>query len=133
VISAFSRETGLPLVLLDENIPLDLQQTEGWFAQRVIGQPESVQRVLDLLAVIKARLARPKKPLASLLFIGPTGTGKTEMAKALAEFLFSDAARLARFDLNQFNDPISIQRLIGGPFAGGNEGLLTARIREQPF
>jgi ATP-dependent Clp protease ATP-binding subunit ClpC len=133
VTAAFSRETGLPLMLLDDRVPLDLKQTRNWFSARVIGQPEAVNRVLDLLAMVKARLARPGKPLASFLFIGPTGTGKTEMAKALAEFLFGDSARLARFDLNEFSDPISIQRLIGGPAVGTAEGLLTARVREQPF
>ena len=133
VVAAFSRETGLPLVLLDDQVPLDLEATRDWFAQRVIGQSEAVARVLDLLALTKARLARPRKPLASLLFIGPTGTGKTEMAKALAAFLFGDAARMVRFDLNEFSDPVAVQRLIGGPGAADAEGLLTARVREQPF
>ncbi len=133
VITAFSRETGLPAVLLDDRLPLDLDATREWFDRRLIGQPEATTRVVDLLAVIKARLARPKKPLASFLFIGPTGTGKTELAKALATFLFGDPARLARFDLNQFNDPQSLQRLIGGVETGSAEGLLTARVREQPF
>ncbi|HXI71443.1 MAG TPA: AAA family ATPase [Verrucomicrobiae bacterium] len=133
VIAAFSRETGLPAVLLDDDVPLEFSATREWFARRVIGQPEAAERVVDLLLVIKARLARPRKPLASFLFIGPTGTGKTEMAKALAGFLFGDPARLVRFDLNEFNDPLAVQRLIGGPATGDAEGLLTARIREQPF
>src|SRR6185436_19571465 len=118
---------------LDDRVPLRLAETRDWFTGRVIGQPEAVNRALDLLATIKARLARPRKPLASFLFIGPTGVGKTEMAKELAEFLFGDAARLARFDLNEFSDPISVQRLIGGPASRDSEGLLTARVREQPF
>lgn len=133
VTTAFSRETGLPAVLLNDRISLDLVATHGWFSQRIVGQPEAVACMVDLLAVIKARLARPRKPLASFLFIGPTGTGKTELARVLAEFLFGDAARMARFDLNQFNNPLALQRLIGGPLAGGKEGLLTARVREQPF
>ena len=133
VISAFSRETGLPTVLLDDDVPLELQTTSDWFAKRVIGQPEAVERVVDLLVMIKARLARPRKPLASFLFIGPTGTGKTEMAKTMAGFLFGDPTRLVRFDLNEFSDPVSVQRLIGGSVVGRAEGLLTARIREQPF
>jgi ATP-dependent Clp protease ATP-binding subunit ClpA len=133
VTTAFSRETGLPEVLLDDHIQLDLEKTRNWFSVRLIGQPEAITRVVDLLTIIKARLARPKKPLASFLFIGPTGTGKTELAKALAEFLFGDASRLARFDLNQFNSPLALQRLIGGPLSGSKEGLLTARVREQPF
>lgn len=133
VIAAFSRETGLPAVLLDDRLPLDPATTRDWFVRRVIGQPEATERILDLLAIVKARLARPRKPLASFLFIGPTGTGKTEMSKALAEFLFGDAGRMVRFDLNEFADAGSVERLIGGPLAAGDEGLLTARVREQPF
>jgi ATP-dependent Clp protease ATP-binding subunit ClpC len=133
VIAAFSRETGLPPLLLDDDVLLELKATSEWFAKRVIGQPEAVQRVVDLLVLIKARLARPRKPLASFLFIGPTGTGKTEMAKSLAGFLFGDPGRLVRFDMNEFSDPVSVQRLIGGPLTDNAEGLLTARIREQPF
>jgi ATP-dependent Clp protease ATP-binding subunit ClpC len=131
VTAAFTRETGLPEVLLKDELPLDLEATRTWFTQRVIGQPEAVEAVLDLLATIKARLNRPKQPLASFLFVGPTGTGKTELAKSLAEFLFGSANRLARFDLSEFSDPVSVQRLIGG--LGQAEGLLTARVREQPF
>ncbi len=133
VITAFARETGLPAVLLDDALSLDPEEARDWFARRVIGQPEAVERVVDLLVTAKARLGRPRKPLGSFLFIGPTGTGKTEMAKALARYLFGDEARLARFDLNEFGDGISVARLIGGGWAGGTEGLLTARVREQPF
>lgn len=132
VTRAFTRETGLPEVLLEDNIPLDLRSARDWFLQRVIGQPQSVDKVLDVLALIKTRLARPRRPLASLLFIGPTGTGKTELARSLATYVFGDASRLVRFDLSEFNDPISVQRLIGG-LGPSPEGLLTARVREQPF
>jgi ATP-dependent Clp protease ATP-binding subunit ClpA len=85
VTAAFSRETGLPLFLLDERVKLDLRQTQAWFASRVIGQSEAVDLILDLLATVKAGLARPRKPIASLLFIGPTGVGKTELARYLIE------------------------------------------------
>src|SRR5262249_9301288 len=109
----------------------DMAEARRWFAGRVIGQPEAVDLIVDLLATVKAGLARPRKPLASLLFIGPTGVGKTEMAKALAEFLFGSRQRLTRFDISEYADPLAVQRLIGGSFAA--EGLLTARVREQPF
>jgi ATP-dependent Clp protease ATP-binding subunit ClpA len=131
VTAAFTRETGLPAVLLDDALPLDLAATRAWFDQRVIGQGAAVAAVVDLLATIKARLNRPRQPLASMLFVGPTGTGKTELAKALAEFLFGSAGRLTRFDLSEFGDPQAVRRLIGG--ANDGEGLLTARVREQPF
>src|SRR5262249_4214654 len=96
VTQAFSKETGLPRVLLEESVPLDLTKTRQWFAARVIGQSEAVDLVVDLLATVKAVLNRPRKPIASLLFIGPTGVGKTEMAKALAAFLFGSPTRLTR-------------------------------------
>src|SRR5262245_49742958 len=131
VNAAFARETGLPLVLLDEAVRLDLDQARGWFAGRVIGQAEAVGLVVDLLATVKVALNRPRRPIASLLFIGPTGVGKTEMAKALAEYLFGSATRLTRFDMSEYADPVSVQRLIGGVI--GSEGVLTARVREQPF
>jgi ATP-dependent Clp protease ATP-binding subunit ClpC len=131
VTAAFSRETGLPRVLLDETEKLDLEETRAWFAAHVIGQPDAVDLIVDLLAMVKAGLTRPRKPIASLLFIGPTGVGKTEMAKSLAEFLFQDRQRLVRFDMSEYADPIAVNRLIGGTF--GAEGLLTAKVREQPF
>lgn len=131
VLAAFGRETGLPRVLLDPAVPLDPTETRDWFSQRVIGQGEAVELVTDLLATIKAGLTRPNRPIASLLFIGPTGVGKTEMAKALAEFLFASKERLTRFDMSEFGDPITVRRLVGGVF--GSEGVLTSKVREQPF
>src|SRR5262245_29702279 len=131
VLAAFTRETGLPRVLLDPSVPLDVSRTRDWFAQRVIGQSEAVDLVTDLLATVKAGLTRPNRPIASLLFIGPTGVGKTEMAKALAEFLFGSKDRLTRFDMSEYADPLAVGRLVGGAFGG--EGLLTAKVREQPF
>src|SRR5262245_33386915 len=131
VLAAFTRETGLPRVLLDPAVPLSVAGTRQWFGQRVIGQAEAVELVVDLLATVKAGLTRPGRPIASLLFIGPTGVGKTEMAKALAEFLFGSKDRLTRFDMSEYADPLAVQRLAGGAFGG--EGLLTAKVRVQPF
>lgn len=131
VTERFSTETGLPLFLLNDETPLDLQATHEWFAERVIGQPESVNLVVDLLATVKARLTRAGKPIASLLFIGPTGVGKTEMAKSLSEFLFRHRNRMIRFDMSEYADDFAVTRLIGGGW--GKEGLLTSKVREQPF
>jgi ATP-dependent Clp protease ATP-binding subunit ClpA len=131
VYDGFTRETGLPRSIIDPNVPLDLAETHNWFSARVVGQPDAVHLVTDLLATVKAGLTRPNRPIASLLFIGPTGVGKTEMAKAVAEFLFGSKDRLTRFDMSEFADPVAVRRLVGGAF--GSEGLLTARVREQPF
>lgn len=131
VNEAFSSETGLPLFMLDDNEPYDIGRTEKWFSQRVIGQSEAVKQVTDLIAITKARMSRPSKPIGALLFIGPTGVGKTEMAKALANHLFGGDERMARFDMSEFSDPHGAARLIDGTSEG--EGLLTAKVREQPF
>lgn len=131
VIDAFSRETGLPKLLLDEHIKLDLTKTKEWFNKQVIGQPQAVNLITDLLAMVKTTLTRPQRPIASLLFIGPTGVGKTEMAKSLAEYLFQDRNRLVRFDMSEYADPIAVKRLIGGVTT--SQGILTAKVREQPF
>lgn len=130
VLAAFARETGLPLFLLDENVPLDLDQARQWFTSRLMGQTEAIDLVVDLLAALKAGLTRPGRPIASLLFIGPTGVGKTEMAKCLAEHLFGDRQRLLRFDMSEYSDPLAVRRLVG---LFGTEGQLTAKVRERPF
>jgi ATP-dependent Clp protease ATP-binding subunit ClpA len=131
VAAAFAKETGLPAFMIDDAVPLDLATASRWFAARVIGQTEAVNTVTDLLAGVKAGLNRPRRPIASLLFIGPTGVGKTEMAKSLAAFFFGDAGRVSRFDMSEYSDPVAVRRLVGGHF--GSEGLLTAKVREQPF
>ncbi len=131
VYDGFTRETGLPREIVDPDEPLDLRATRDWFSKRVVGQPEAVEIVGDLLATIKAGLTRANRPIASLLFIGPTGVGKTELAKAIAEYLFGSRDRLTRFDMSEYADPVSVRRLVGTGF--GTEGLLTAKVREQPF
>lgn len=131
IISAFSQETGLPRMILDDALPLDLAQTRDWFATRVIGQAEPVEGVVEAISRVKSRLTRPGKPIASFLFIGPTGVGKTETAKALAEFLFSAPDRLIRVDMSEYSDPGAAGRLVG--IGLGQEGYLTSRVREQPF
>ena len=131
VLRAFTRETGIPETILDEDAAFDLAATRMWFEERIMGQSEAIEQVVDLLAVIKSRLSRPRKPLASFLFAGPTGVGKTETAKALAEFLFGGKDRMFRFDMSEFSDPYGAARLISGTAEG--EGLLTRTVREQPF
>ncbi|HZN07257.1 MAG TPA: AAA family ATPase [Pyrinomonadaceae bacterium] len=131
VIAAFAAETGLPLFLLDDHVRFDTDNTRKWFEERVIGQSAAVGLIVELLATVKAGLTRPRRPIASLLFAGPTGVGKTEMAKSLARFFFGDENRMARFDMSEYADPVAVTHLVGG--VTGNEGTLTARIREQPF
>lgn len=131
VTARFAEETGLPGFMLDDDIPLDPDKVEKWFNEKVIGQKGAAEQVAAQLSLTKAGLARPGKPLSSMLFIGPTGVGKTETAKVLADFLFGDEKRLIRFDMSEYTDTFAVQRLIGGH--GRQEGLMTAKIREQPF
>ncbi len=133
VTQAFAQETGLPVLLLDDTIEFSIDTTRAYFAERVLGQTQAIAAVLARLAEIKAQLHRAGRPLASLLLIGPTGTGKTELAKSLASFLFGSSERLLRFDLSQLSDAASVQRLIGSAAMAAPEGLLTAKVREQPF
>jgi len=130
VVAAFSRETGLPLRMLDDQQRLDLNATRDWFAAKLVGQPAPVELVTTLLGSVKAALVRTGKPIASLLFIGPTGVGKTEMAKALAEFLYQDPGRMIRLDMSEYATPAAAARLIGGD---GAPGRLTQEVRDQPF
>ncbi len=131
ITAAFARETGLPLAMIDDAVPLDIAAARKWFMGQVMAQDGAIDLIVDLLATLKAGLNRPRRPIASLLFIGPTGVGKTEMAKTLTEYFFTDRTRLTRFDMTEYNTAEAVQRLVGG--FGRAEGLLTARIRQQPF
>ena len=129
VVEAFSRQTGLPLLFLEDRIPFHRTEILDWFQQRLHGQEQAVERVVDRLGAFKSGLTRPQRPIASFLLIGPTGVGKTELARCLAEFVFQDRQRLTRLDMSEYSDPGSVRRLIGGD----EMGVLVAKVRERPF
>jgi ATP-dependent Clp protease ATP-binding subunit ClpC len=128
--AAFSWATGVPIALLDDKTPIAQQDVIAALRKRMIGQDLAVRRVADALCVAKARLGPADKPLASLLFVGPTGTGKTELARSVAAYLFGDATKMVRLDMSEYTDPWAAERLFG---AGGDEGRLTSAVRSQPF
>lgn len=130
-LEAFCAETGMPRRILDSRLPLDLTEVDEFFRRRLFGQPDALNVVTSLLASTKTGLARTGKPIASLLLIGPTGVGKTETVKALAEFMFGDARRMLRFDMSEYADPAAVLRLLGD--LGREEGLLIGAVRRQPF
>jgi ATP-dependent Clp protease ATP-binding subunit ClpC len=128
-----SEATGLPLRVLDPRIPLDLEDVRAFFSGRVLGQPEAVDCLADRIALVKAGLTDPTKPLGVFLFVGPTGTGKTEIAKALAEYLFGTTERLVRLDMSEFQTPESLERLLSDSSMESNAAALVSSVRKQPF
>ena len=150
VTSLFSSQTGLPLFLLDSAVPLDMNKAREFFVQRVMGQggeqtgtssgKESVREsdsigavpiVLDVVETIKSRMTKQDGPIASLLFIGPTGVGKTELAKTLAEYLYGNPRKMVRIDMSEYAHYGAADRLINGTMT--DEGILTAAVRAQPL
>ncbi len=131
VLAAFATKSGIPEFLLRDERSLLLHEVEHFFRQHVIGQERAVRRVAETLCTVKAGLQPAGKPLATLLFLGPTGVGKTELSKALARFLFGSAERMARFDMSEYTEPLAADRLSRG--SDRADGGLTHRVREQPF
>jgi ATP-dependent Clp protease ATP-binding subunit ClpA len=131
VLREFHLRSGLAVTFLDRQARLDRQDVLDSLRQQVIGQDAALEAVTDAIGVAKARLNDPDRPLGVFLFLGPTGVGKTECAKALARFLFGGDDRLLRFDLNEYCEPGSAARLVGT--FDQPEGFLTSAIRRQPF
>jgi len=131
VITGFAKKSGIPELLLRDERSLDVSRIEKFLREHVVGQSHAVRRVAETLCSVKAGLQPSGKPLATLLFLGPTGVGKTELSKALARFLFGSAERMARFDMSEYTDAYAADRLIRGTDRA--DGVLTRRVREQPF
>ncbi len=131
VIAHLSSRTGLPWILLANEKPLLRDELLGDLSGRVLGQDVAVNAAADLVMRIKAGLVDPKRPYGVYLFTGPTGTGKTELAKTLAEYLYGGASRLVRFDMSEYGTPDAAGRLIGDAWTP--EGALTRAAQEQPF
>ncbi|HUH05441.1 MAG TPA: AAA family ATPase [Kofleriaceae bacterium] len=131
VVGLLSHQTGLPENLLTLDARLDLREVRQSLSRLIMGQPEAVEAACDLIARIRAGLGHPGRPHAVYLFTGPTGTGKTELAKCIAEYLYGSQARLLRYDMSEYSTPDAVPRLIGDRHTP--DGQLTQRIREQPF
>jgi ATP-dependent Clp protease ATP-binding subunit ClpA len=127
----FQEQSGLQVAMLDESTSMDRKWILENMRGTVVGQEHALEAFADVLVTLKARLNDPRRPLATMLFLGPTGVGKTQAAKSLAQFLFGNANRLVCFDMNEYVDGASAIRLTGSPREP--EGLLTAAIRRQPF
>jgi len=133
VVSAW---TGIPAGRLLEGETAKLLRMEDALAQRVVGQAEAVRVVSDAVRRARAGVADPDRPTGSFLFLGPTGVGKTELAKALAEFLFDDERAMVRIDMSEYSEKHSVARLVGAPpgYVGYDQGgQLTESVRRRPY
>jgi ATP-dependent Clp protease ATP-binding subunit ClpB len=128
--------TGIPVTKLMEGELEKLVKMEERLHRRVVGQDEAIEAVSDAVRRARAGLGDPRRPLGSFIFLGPTGVGKTELARALAEFLFDDEAAMTRIDMSEYMEKFSVSRLIGAPpgYVGYEEGgQLTEAIRRRPY
>ena len=131
-----ARWTGIPVSKLVEGEREKLVGLEGILHKRVIGQDEAVEKVSEAILRSRAGISNPSRPIGSFLFLGPTGVGKTELAKALAEALFDDEKNMVRIDMSEYMEKFSVSRLIGAPpgYVGYEEGgQLTEAVRRRPY
>ena len=128
----FSMYTGLPAFVFSRNMTVSASEIRRWFQQRIFGQAQAIEAVVESITLFKSGLRDPNQPIGTFLFTGPTGVGKTELSKALAEYLYGSSQRLLRFDMSEFATYNSYQQLIG---QGGDNSsaLLIDPVRAQPF
>ena len=136
IAEVVSRWTGIPVTRMLQSEKDKLLHLEDELHKRVVGQNEAIDAVADAVRRSRAGLQDPKKPIASFIFLGTTGTGKTELAKALADYLFNDETMMTRIDMSEYQEKFSVSRLIGAPpgYVGYDEGgQLTEAVRRKPY
>jgi ATP-dependent Clp protease ATP-binding subunit ClpB len=136
IAAIVSKWTGIPINKMLEGETQKLVQMEERLRERVVGQDEALSAVANAIRRSRAGLSDPKKPIGSFIFLGPTGVGKTETARALAEFLFDDEAAMVRIDMSEYMEKHAVARLIGAPpgYVGYDEGgQLTEAVRRRPY
>ncbi len=136
VAQVLAKWTGIPVAQLFQEEAEKLLQMEAELHKRMVGQEEAVAAVSEAIRRSRSGLANPKRPIGSFLFVGPTGVGKTELARALAEFMFDDEDALVRIDMSEYRERHSVSRLIGAPpgYVGYEEGgQLTEAVRRRPY
>lgn len=136
IAEVVSRWTGIPLVKMLEEERVKLEKMEGELKKRVIGQDEAIKRVSDVIRRSRAGISDPNRPIGSFIFLGPTGVGKTELTKALGQFMFNDDKALIRVDMSEYMERHSVSKLIGSPpgYVGYDEaGQLTESVRHRPY
>jgi ATP-dependent Clp protease ATP-binding subunit ClpA len=129
----FSIMTGLPPFVVSREVTMSASDVRAWFAERIVGQSDAISAVVEMIALFKAGLHDPAKPIGTFLFVGPTGVGKTELARALATFIFGSPQRLLRFDLSEFKDFSSFELLLGSLSDSTKPARLLDPVRVHPF
>ena len=133
IADVVSRWTGIPVSKMMQSEKEKLLHLEEELHKRVVGQEEAIQAVSDAVRRSRAGLSDPRRPIGSFIFLGTTGVGKTELAKALAEYLFDDENMMTRIDMSEYQDKFSVTRLIGSPPGYEEGGQLTEAIRRKPY
>ncbi len=136
IAETVAKWTGIPVTRLIEGEVEKLIHMEERLRQRVIGQEEAINAVANAIRRARAGLQDPNRPIGSFIFVGPTGVGKTELSKALAEFLFDDEKAMVRIDMSEYMEKHTVSRLIGAPpgYVGYEEGgYLTEAVRRKPY
>jgi ATP-dependent Clp protease ATP-binding subunit ClpB len=136
IAEVVGKATGIPMTRLMESETQKLVHLEGLLNKRVIGQDDAVTKVANAVRRSRAGLSDPNRPIGSFMFLGPTGVGKTELARALADFLFDDEKSMVRIDMSEYMEKFSVSRLIGAPpgYVGYDEGgQLTEAVRRRPY
>lgn len=136
IADVVARWTGIPVTKMMEEEALKLSRIEDELKKRIVGQDEAVKKIADTIKRSRAGIADPQRPIGSFIFLGPTGVGKTELTKALSEFLFNDEKSLIRVDMSEFMEKHAVSKLIGAPpgYVGHDEGGgLTEMVRRRPY
>jgi protein subunit release factor A/MoxR-like ATPase len=136
VIRRFGEHSGLPRMLLDDGVLFDEAAVLRFFRERVLGQDQAVDAIVQALSLLRARVHNPLRPMGVFLFLGPTGVGKTELARTLAEYLYGNRDRLARFNMADYSSPYQAADLFGNPYAveiSARRGQLTNRLAGRMF
>jgi ATP-dependent Clp protease ATP-binding subunit ClpB len=136
IATIVSKWTGIPVSRMLEEEAEKLSRMEDVLKQRIVGQDEAVKKISDTIKRSRAGISDPNRPIGSFLFLGPTGVGKTELTKALAEFLFDDDKSLVRVDMSEFMEKHSVSKILGAPpgYVGHEEGgALTEQVRHRPY
>jgi ATP-dependent Clp protease ATP-binding subunit ClpB len=136
IASVVSSWTGIPVARMLEEEAKKLARIEEVLKKRVVGQNNAVQRISDAIKRSRAGIADPNRPIGSFLFLGPTGVGKTELSRALAEFMFNDESALVRVDMSEYMEKHSVSKIIGSPpgYVGHEEGgAITEIVRHRPY